>query len=777
MSEPLFRVGEWLIDPNRRELRKEGGGVSVLPHKRLEGLLLLLENRHRVVPKREIESRLWPKAPPSGSSLARTMMLLRRDLAQLDPGLDPIRTVQGVGYRFVGDVIEERGTVAKPQRSADPNPAPAKTARRAARSLAILPCKVPEGDAACAWFAWGISSLVSRELAALTKLSVAPLEALIPLMQAPDAPTAGEAGAEEARRALGMDLVVTSRLTRQSTGFWLDYAVTGEGWVERGSLLDSDPVDLAARLAASLRTHCSGGGENDRGSSSLLGSDPFLAQAYARGVELMAQNKDHDACALMDAVCGAQPTNLEASLRLLHCLHNLDHRRAVAHGEALVKQARDAGDDGIEAQAHALVASAAMQLDRPEDQQRVADCRARAQALVVRASDVDPPPWTDRVRYELIRLTCLDGDWQAAISQALAAAQDLKQRGNEWLLRPTAMVAGEALLELHQPLAALPLLELGVGLAGKHRKPFFEAGVRCLMSLARCMLGNVDAGIEACRATCEGSDVLTLETGRAATLMLYAWVCAERLQGDVMSALIAAVVRSRSAESRRWPIVDNNLRISAAVPSMAQGRLVEAGALLLEGLDGCIEAGDWSGARIWSELMARVTAATQDGAALVDLRQRLMRCAALRANLQLMASLDRAGISIRLRQEPLQQTLQTLNTMILRLETSRELFLSRVDLAWLLLELGDTAQATPLVQNLGAYGTQHPAGLSVRARLAAARGDFHGAAELHAQALAVFGGALRPAWHEEAAACYANEKLPGRLDRLQSFSWLVDQAS
>jgi predicted ATPase/DNA-binding winged helix-turn-helix (wHTH) protein len=103
----VFTFGSFELDEDLYELRRAGTKVPTQP-KVLELLLLLVKERVRVVPKREIFERLWPDAVVSDASLARATLEARRAIG--DEAQQQIVTVRGRGLRFVAEVAERRGS-------------------------------------------------------------------------------------------------------------------------------------------------------------------------------------------------------------------------------------------------------------------------------------------------------------------------------------------------------------------------------------------------------------------------------------------------------------------------------------------------------------------------------------------------------------------------------------------------------------------------------------------------------------------------------------------
>lgn len=100
-----FVFDEFELDPARRELRVDGNPRQLQPQV-FDLLLYLVENRERVVPKRELLDTLWPETIVTESSIQRAVSLARSALGERGPEL--IQTFPRQGYRFVGKVRTDR---------------------------------------------------------------------------------------------------------------------------------------------------------------------------------------------------------------------------------------------------------------------------------------------------------------------------------------------------------------------------------------------------------------------------------------------------------------------------------------------------------------------------------------------------------------------------------------------------------------------------------------------------------------------------------------------
>jgi DNA-binding winged helix-turn-helix (wHTH) protein len=101
----IYRFGRAVLDYRARQLLVEGQEVHLSP-KALELLALLIANRSRAVPKRELLDKLWPDSFVEETNLAGLAAEIRRAVGDSAHRPAVLRTVHGFGYRFVADVVE-----------------------------------------------------------------------------------------------------------------------------------------------------------------------------------------------------------------------------------------------------------------------------------------------------------------------------------------------------------------------------------------------------------------------------------------------------------------------------------------------------------------------------------------------------------------------------------------------------------------------------------------------------------------------------------------------
>ena len=106
MSATRYRFGPFLLDPAIRQLARDGTPITI-PPKAFDILVLLVRTRSRVVPKQELLDAVWPDTAVIENTLTQRIREIREALG--DEAQEPrwVKTVARVGYRFIGDVVEE----------------------------------------------------------------------------------------------------------------------------------------------------------------------------------------------------------------------------------------------------------------------------------------------------------------------------------------------------------------------------------------------------------------------------------------------------------------------------------------------------------------------------------------------------------------------------------------------------------------------------------------------------------------------------------------------
>ncbi|WP_342316298.1 winged helix-turn-helix domain-containing protein [Lysobacter sp. FW306-1B-D06B] len=106
MRLPIYRFGEFELDPAARELRRRGERVP-LPPKSFDSLAYLIAHRERAVGRDELIAAVWGRVDITDTVVAQTMLRARKALGdQGESSQCYVRTVPRFGYHWVTSVEE-----------------------------------------------------------------------------------------------------------------------------------------------------------------------------------------------------------------------------------------------------------------------------------------------------------------------------------------------------------------------------------------------------------------------------------------------------------------------------------------------------------------------------------------------------------------------------------------------------------------------------------------------------------------------------------------------
>src|SRR6476660_7992251 len=101
----FYEFGPFRLDPNRHRLFR-GDEVVALSPKAFETLILLVENRAKLLDRKPLLDALWPHVIVEDANLTVAVSQLRKALNQNGDNAQFILTIPRVGYRFVADTCE-----------------------------------------------------------------------------------------------------------------------------------------------------------------------------------------------------------------------------------------------------------------------------------------------------------------------------------------------------------------------------------------------------------------------------------------------------------------------------------------------------------------------------------------------------------------------------------------------------------------------------------------------------------------------------------------------
>ena len=100
---------KYAFDTDRRELHRGADSVSIAPQV-FDLLEYLIRNRERVVSKDDLINAIWNGRVVSDAALTTRLNVARRAIGDSGEEQRLIKTLPRKGFRFVGEVREERGS-------------------------------------------------------------------------------------------------------------------------------------------------------------------------------------------------------------------------------------------------------------------------------------------------------------------------------------------------------------------------------------------------------------------------------------------------------------------------------------------------------------------------------------------------------------------------------------------------------------------------------------------------------------------------------------------
>jgi TolB-like protein len=134
----IYRFDDFELDIALIELRERGEAIAIEPQV-FALISFLIENRERVVTKEEIIQQVWNGRIVSDSALSSRIKSARRALCDDGNAQNVIRTVHGVGFRFMRDVATDPSSGHVIVSEIPANESEAASTDAARPSIAVLP--------------------------------------------------------------------------------------------------------------------------------------------------------------------------------------------------------------------------------------------------------------------------------------------------------------------------------------------------------------------------------------------------------------------------------------------------------------------------------------------------------------------------------------------------------------------------------------------------------------------------------------------------------------
>jgi DNA-binding winged helix-turn-helix (wHTH) protein/tetratricopeptide (TPR) repeat protein len=361
----LYDFGPFRLDPPKRLLLREGRPLALTPRV-FDMMVVLVENRGRVVEKNELMRLVWAGVVVEEANLTQSVFTLRKLLGDGPHEHRYIATVPRRGYQFVAEVCETRP--AWPP-SARPGPP--------ARSLAVLPFAAL-GREVDEYLGLGLADALITRLGNIRQIVVRPTSAVRPYVgQAPDPVSAG--------RGLGVDMILEGsiqraggriRVTVQLVSVDAGAPVWGQCFDESLTDIFSVEDSISTRLATALVSSLTA--EEKQRLHQRYTDDHEAYDAYLRGRHLWNTRTED---------------SLRKALQQFERAVERDPAYALAHA-------------GL-ADCYTLLGSAGYAMLPPRE------ALARARAAAVRALEIDPDLAEAHTSLALVKFR-LDWDWTEA---------------------------------------------------------------------------------------------------------------------------------------------------------------------------------------------------------------------------------------------------------------------------------------------------------------------------------------------------------------------------
>jgi DNA-binding winged helix-turn-helix (wHTH) protein/tetratricopeptide (TPR) repeat protein len=362
----VLRFNDCELDLAARELRRADQVVPLEP--RVFALLeYLYEQRHRAVNKDEIQDAVWKGVIVSETALTRAIMKARRAVNDSADQQAVIRTVHGHGYQFVAR-LQEADPAATPEPSAEtprrnsftprllaacvalailgfvyylwPAATPPQTVR-----LAVMPVVNATADPEYDWTRLGLMGFANDLISRSASIEVLPASDVVRFTEQAgwsgdrdDATVANDLQA--LRDRYGASHLLSGTLEKNAGVIRLSYSLYKlDGDTDRGTMVGAEPTELIRGMIRSV-VAALGKQVRDAREITVISEDPFINEAYSRGLGFALEGRCAEALPLFDIVIAGGNTAGRAELEAATCARILGQwqKAEAAFREILAKQ-------------------------------------------------------------------------------------------------------------------------------------------------------------------------------------------------------------------------------------------------------------------------------------------------------------------------------------------------------------------------------------------------------------------------------------------------------
>jgi tetratricopeptide (TPR) repeat protein len=321
-------------------------------------LVFLVTHRDRAVDKDELQDQVWPGMVVTETALTRAVMKARKAVGDDAATQAVIKTIHGHGYRFVAPLEEPATAESSIQAPVEPSPsatepAPTRKGRvywitaavvlmallswvmlRPTQTIggevriAVLPLSNDTGNAELDWTRLGLMSFASGlietdgQLAVVADSSVVGLADNIGWSGQLDGADS-EALVNKLRRVYGATHLLAMQLEGSGETLRMNYSLLKpDGETERGTMVGEQGSDLTQGVVHAVYGSLLGR-LRPQSDVPAVSDDPFINEAFARGVGLLVEGRCEDAVPLFRVVIDEQPALEQPRFRMAYCLRVL----------------------------------------------------------------------------------------------------------------------------------------------------------------------------------------------------------------------------------------------------------------------------------------------------------------------------------------------------------------------------------------------------------------------------------------------------------------------
>lgn len=275
----FYKFGEFRVDMQRYLLLRGKDPIQLSP-KALKTLLVLIQNRDRVVRKDELLEAIWPDSHVEESNLAQNIFVIRKVLAE-EKADRYIVTIPGTGYRFAAPVTEIRSS--SPSFQAPINQHHEVGRLEVAPLIAVLPLKSLGTGETDHFLGLGLADALITRLSNLRQLRVRPTSSVLSYREVRnDLSVVGrelevDALLDGVFQRIDDQIRVSVQLVRVNDGVTLWATKFDEHFTNIFSIQDSISEQVAAALVLELT------GEDQRQLTKNYTSSTEAFQLYIKG--------------------------------------------------------------------------------------------------------------------------------------------------------------------------------------------------------------------------------------------------------------------------------------------------------------------------------------------------------------------------------------------------------------------------------------------------------------------------------------------------------------